>query len=215
MRYTPSRSLRVILLFLLLFTWRLAESQMCIGLGYGTNNFHVQDRPFGTYAPRITISYIPGSMNGSLFFNTSVYTSRYDQNDYYSNSQDQQVLYQHTATDRHLIMELGFKRFFNGDIDRKKIIVFGGGGLAECITWSQRSTKGADPQYVDAVDNKFQTSSFGIQARGGIQYYLRPVVIELSVYACIYTQPIIESPGEANIYSGNSLTIHIPLHHFE
>lgn len=116
-----------------------------------------------------------------------------------------------TATEKFsfIYTQLGFKQFFNGDIDEKRFHPYVGGGLA-FLYKTIRTSYHSDAGY-NLSDDVYKKWLWGFHFNAGVQYNIKPVILELRGNFDIILKPLVD--GNSNILTNLRLVALVPLSH--
>ena len=198
------------LLILILSDIKL-QAQFLVGAGIGAENMHLTAYQPRQYAPHLAVEYITADMRATAFFAVTGFRKKQEYADLFTDTQGQDIHYQANDTYDRIIMHLGFKRCITGDIDEKKLILITGAGFANCISLTKTKMLGTDPLYPFEETIKTTENSFGLTFLGGVQYYLKPVIIELKGNLDLLLKKVTIYGEETNVHTSTRLTISIPL----
>lgn len=213
--YVPRLLYQFILVFPLLLLSGTAWGQSGFGVGIGSENMHIGYSKLRNWVPHLSYEYLLPDMRKSLYIDATMISRKAENNASYVNGQGQSVPYTETYRYKHFIIQAGFKRFLNGDADKKGILFFTGGGLSDCISLNRYTATGTDPQYPLNDKHSETVHSFGLGFLAGAQYYLKPAIIQLKLNMDLLTKKVIEYGGATNVHTDARLSVMIPFRSFE
>lgn len=203
-----TRPLRVILSFSLVVLINLtARAQFCLGAGYGT--FHVGGAsvPFRGWGPTLRMEYIDEDKVTSMYLDVSYFqkplpggtTQIYDNNGMPVGSA--------TVTDKYsyIYNQIGFKHLLGADADERKFTAYLAAGAAVVFarqTFSYQSS-------VAVPDNTHSSVTGGFTFGAGIQYNIKPVILELRGNLDIVLKPLVDD--NSNILTNLRLSAMVPI----
>lgn len=187
------------------------QAQILVGVGIGSENMHISSYKPRQLAPHINVEYITSDMRGTIFFDVTGFRKKIDYTGAFTDGQGQIIPYQANDAYDRIIMHLGFKKMLTGDIDAKKLVLFTGGGFANCLSLTKTITKGSDPQFPFEQTVKRTENSYGLTFLAGVQYYLSPIIIELKGNLDFLLKKVNAYDGDTNIHTNTRLTILLPL----
>lgn len=200
----------VSLLILILSDIKL-QAQFLVGAGIGSETLHISSNKPRQFTPHINVEFITSEMRGTIFFDITRYRNKVDYFGEFTDDQGQTIPYDGNDTYDRFIMHLGFKKMLTDDIDARKLVLFTGSGIANCLSFTKTITKGAVPQFPFEETTKKIENSYGLTLLAGVQYYIKPVIIELKGNLDILLKKVNAYDGSTTIHTNTRLTILLPL----
>jgi opacity protein-like surface antigen len=143
-----------------------AKSQSFVGAGFGTAK--VSGEPFRVFGPTFKYEHFADNRSQSYYFDLTYFSK--SENGNYSNPND------YTKKNSYIYAQLGFKALLSGDADEKKVIPYIGGGIALSMINQKNIINNNSAAAVKSSESLF---NYGFHFSAGIQYYLKPAILEL------------------------------------
>lgn len=172
------------ILFLLFFLLPVfsVSSQALLGVGYGTFNIPGANTKLNGTGPTVKFEYIGYNVRTSGFLDIS----------YFAKTQtDTKYSYVYT--------QLGIKQLLGGDADQKKVLPFLGGGVVMVFANSTTSST-SNPRTI-----------FGLDFHGGLQYNIKPLILELRGNIDLDFTPLEANSSVSNIMTNFKLSVLLPV----
>jgi hypothetical protein len=194
MKKRPNYIKTIILCFSFLVSLN-AKSQSFLGLGFGTFNIPgANEFRFRGTGPTLKYEYITRNERSSLYADLSYYSKSYTDGN------------QVNTTYTYYYSQLGFKEFLF-DADSHKLIPYLGGGFALLSNKTDASYQGSGSGSFSTSENRFL---WGFHSNIGLQYNIKPVIIELRGNLDLILKPLEESSSVSNILTNLRLCVSLP-----
>lgn len=169
-------------LLFFLFPSISVKSQALLGAGYGTFNIPGASTKLNGTGATLKFEYIGNSQRTSGYLDVSYYAKTQVDTKY-----------------SYIYSQLGVKKLLGGDADQKKVLPFIGGGFA--LVFANSKTSGQNnPRTI-----------FGLDFHAGLQYNIKPVILELKGNLDLDFKPLVENSGVSNIMTNLRFCVLVPI----
>ncbi|MFT3843432.1 MAG: hypothetical protein QM725_00115 [Lacibacter sp.] len=203
-------AVKVSFLFLIgLFFCHQSNAQAFVGAGIGSENLHLT--PGRAIAPDLSFQYVADNRRTAFYFDVAGW-KRSDVNetsviDDLGNVILVKEMYKYT----HLCMQSGVKKYFNGDFDEDKILIFGGGGFSDYLTFNKYTANSAGTQTIISANDKYRSNALAMHFTGGLSRHFSLLTVELNTGLDFIFKGVSELSGTSNVHTHARLKLLCPL----
>jgi hypothetical protein len=172
-----------------------AKAQSYLGVGFGTFFIPGASQNFRGYCPTVKYEYIKDNQRSTVYFDLSYFKKQLENED-------------PKSTLSYLYSQIGFKQLIAGDADEKKLLPYLGGGLSAAAVNSKFVYRAPSPSNGNSTENMFV---FGFHFNAGMQYNLKPVILELRGNFDLNLKPLVPASSYSHILTNLRLSALLPL----
>lgn len=193
---------------LVLFTVITIVTKAQLLVGGGVSTFHVPADDFRVLGPTVKLEYVYPEGRRVLYWDASYFTKGIDagSTSIYNSDGILVATPQTTYKYNYIYNQLGFKALFAGDFDERKLLPFIGGGVAVIF----KQTKAIYAASPGIKSDPYRQTLFGFHFNAGVQYNIKPVVLELKGNFDIVLKPV-SKDDVSNIVTNLKLCIYVPI----